>query len=98
MRGATAPVAQMAEATDSKSVQCGFDSHRGYKCGRKVTTMRSVKDGVESRVLDRLWDQVWYQAEDEVWDPIEYQVWYQVQNEVWDQVQDPVQTGVADRA
>lgn len=25
-----APVAQLAEATDSKPVQCGFDSHRGH--------------------------------------------------------------------
>ena len=25
-----APVAQLAEATDLKSVCCGFESHRGY--------------------------------------------------------------------
>lgn len=51
-----APVAQLAEATDLKSVCCGFESHRGYRTrlvdeagGRTACMQRSWTAGFVAR-------------------------------------------------
>src|SRR5690606_13022207 len=37
----SAPEAQLAEATDSKPVQCEFESHRGHSCRSRPTWART---------------------------------------------------------